>query len=170
MYTFKSLTWALLIGTVAPLTGFASGIDAGGQGVRITPISAPATSGMADMSDAEGKVEISMWRHAVINFPHPLLRQGLVILDTPGLNAIGSEPELTLKRVLTATAIAPMRTQAKKHTSQGWQLGSQIATRSPLCMPIFLNAAASATLSWFRLSGEQGLRSSNNAPGRCCVL
>ena len=53
MYTFKSLTWALLIGTVAPLTGFASGIDAGGQGVRMTAISAPATSGMADMSDAE---------------------------------------------------------------------------------------------------------------------
>src|SRR5207248_1292079 len=41
-------------------------------------------------------VDIPCWRHAVINFPHPLLQQGLVILDTPGLNAIGTEPEHTL--------------------------------------------------------------------------
>ncbi len=55
--------------------------------------------------DADGMVEISRWRHAVINFPHPLLRQGLVILDTPGLNAIGTEPELTLSLVPNAHAV-----------------------------------------------------------------
>lgn len=55
--------------------------------------------------DAEGTVEISRWRHAVINFPHPLLRQGLVVLDTPGLNAIGAEPELTLSLVPSAHAV-----------------------------------------------------------------
>jgi len=55
--------------------------------------------------DAEGNVEISRWRHAIINFPHPLLRQGLVILDTPGLNAIGAEPELTLSLVPSAHAV-----------------------------------------------------------------
>ena len=43
----------------------------------------------------DGLVDIPRWRHAIINFPHPLLQQGLVILDTPGLNAIGTEPELT---------------------------------------------------------------------------
>jgi hypothetical protein len=53
----------------------------------------------------EGQVEISRWRHAVINFPHPLLKQGLVILDTPGLNAIGTEPELTLSLVPSAHAV-----------------------------------------------------------------
>jgi predicted GTPase len=53
----------------------------------------------------EGMVEISRWRHAVINFPHPLLKQGLVILDTPGLNAIGTEPELTLSLVPSAHAV-----------------------------------------------------------------
>ena len=41
-------------------------------------------------------IEIPVWRHAVINFPHPLLKQGLVVLDTPGLNVLGAEPELTL--------------------------------------------------------------------------
>jgi len=55
--------------------------------------------------DAEGRVEISRWRHAVINFPHPLLKRGLVVLDTPGLNAIGAEPELTLSLVPSAHAV-----------------------------------------------------------------
>jgi hypothetical protein len=55
--------------------------------------------------DADGCVEIPRWRHAVINFPHPLLQQGLVILDTPGLNAIGTEPELTLSLLPNAHAV-----------------------------------------------------------------
>lgn len=54
---------------------------------------------------ADGTVEIPCWRHAVINFPHPLLKQGLVILDTPGLNAIGTEPELTINMLPNAHAI-----------------------------------------------------------------
>ncbi|MBE2259402.1 MAG: dynamin family protein [Candidatus Accumulibacter sp.] len=55
--------------------------------------------------DAAGTVEIPRWRHAIINFPHPLLQQGLVILDTPGLNAIGTEPELTLSLLPNAHAV-----------------------------------------------------------------
>ncbi|MFL6680082.1 MAG: dynamin family protein, partial [Burkholderiaceae bacterium] len=46
--------------------------------------------------DEEGLLEVPAWRHAMINYPHPLLARGLVVLDTPGLNAIGTEPELTL--------------------------------------------------------------------------
>ena len=52
-----------------------------------------------------GMVEISHWRHAIVNFPHPLLKQGLVIVDTPGLNAIGTEPELTLNLIPNAHAV-----------------------------------------------------------------
>jgi len=55
--------------------------------------------------DADGCVDIPCWRHALINFPHPLLEQGLVILDTPGLNAIGAEPELTLSLLPSAHAV-----------------------------------------------------------------
>ncbi|MDQ1814649.1 dynamin family protein [Massilia scottii] len=55
--------------------------------------------------DDNGEIEISLWRHAIINFPHPLLKQGLVILDTPGLNAIGTEPELTLNLIPNAHAV-----------------------------------------------------------------
>ncbi|AMO25315.1 dynamin family protein [Ramlibacter tataouinensis] len=54
--------------------------------------------------DAEGRVEIPRWRHALINIAHPLLKQGLVILDTPGLNAIGAEPELTVNLIPQAHA------------------------------------------------------------------
>jgi len=69
--------------------------------------------GLIDPNDEEtartlarnGTVEIPRWRHALINFPHPLLKQGLVILDTPGLNAIGTEPELTLSMLPNAHAV-----------------------------------------------------------------
>lgn len=57
------------------------------------------------LPDAQGLVEVPMWRHALINFPHPLLKQGLVILDTPGLNAVGAEPELTVGLIPQAHAV-----------------------------------------------------------------
>jgi prefoldin subunit 5 len=54
---------------------------------------------------SDGLIEIPVWRHAVINYPHPLLKQGLVILDTPGLNALGTEPELTMGMLPKAQAV-----------------------------------------------------------------
>ena len=53
---------------------------------------------------ADGLVEVPAWRHALINYPHALLKRGLVVIDTPGLNAIGAEPELTLGLLPTAHA------------------------------------------------------------------
>lgn len=50
-------------------------------------------------------IEIPAWRHALVSFPHPLLKQGLSILDTPGLNALGNEPELTLSMLPAAQAV-----------------------------------------------------------------
>jgi len=57
------------------------------------------------MADAQGLLEVPRWRHALINIAHPLLKQGLVILDTPGLNAIGAEPELTVSLIPQAHAV-----------------------------------------------------------------
>ena len=54
---------------------------------------------------ADGLIEVPKWRHALINIAHPLLKQGLVILDTPGLNAIGAEPELTVSLIPQAHAV-----------------------------------------------------------------
>lgn len=54
---------------------------------------------------ADGRLEIPRWRHALVNIPHPLLQSGLVILDTPGLNAMGAEPELTMGLIPQAHAV-----------------------------------------------------------------
>jgi len=51
------------------------------------------------------KLQVPVWRHAIINYPHPLLKSGLIILDTPGLNALGTEPELTLSMLPMAHTI-----------------------------------------------------------------
>ncbi|EIU3493144.1 dynamin-like GTPase family protein [Pseudomonas aeruginosa] len=58
-----------------------------------------------EAADEPDQVRVPAWRHALVNFDHPLLRQGLRILDTPGLNALGSEPELTLSMLPNAQAI-----------------------------------------------------------------
>jgi hypothetical protein len=58
-----------------------------------------------DVPASANTVEIPRWRHAIVNLPHPLLKQGLTIIDTPGLNALGNEPELTLSVLPSATAV-----------------------------------------------------------------
>lgn len=58
-----------------------------------------------ESSSTPGEVLVPAWRHAMVNFDHPLLRQGLRVLDTPGLNALGSEPELTLSMLPHAQAV-----------------------------------------------------------------
>ena len=55
--------------------------------------------------DADDTIEVSRWRHALVNWPHPLLETGLVVIDTPGLNALGAEPELTLNLIPNAHAV-----------------------------------------------------------------
>ncbi|MEO8935195.1 MAG: dynamin family protein [Burkholderiaceae bacterium] len=102
---------------VFPLdTGFGDGMLDAFRQVSLTkrvPVDEAQRYGLHDardpdhqmLVDADGTVEISMWRHAIVNFPHPLLAQGLVILDTPGLNAIGTEPELTLNLIPNAHAV-----------------------------------------------------------------
>jgi hypothetical protein len=70
------------------------------------------------------RVDIPAWRHAMINFPHPLLKSGLVILDTPGLNALGTEPELTVSMIPNAHAVLfllAMDTGVTKSDLEVWQ-------------------------------------------------
>lgn len=74
----------------ATALGFKIAEDSGADGIEVSE---------------DGTAEIPRWRHAIINFPHPLLEQGLVILDTPGLNALGAEPELTISMLPGAHGI-----------------------------------------------------------------
>lgn len=60
---------------------------------------------MVHAMKTKGRVDVPAWRHALINYPHPLLKSGLVILDTPGLNALGTEPELTINIIPSAHAV-----------------------------------------------------------------
>ncbi|MDV7393730.1 dynamin family protein, partial [Arthrospira platensis SPKY1] len=72
------------------------------QVTHTTHVSAGQAHAMGLLGDeshpkqAEALVEVPKWRHAMLNIDLPLLRQGLVVIDTPGLNAVGVEPELTL--------------------------------------------------------------------------
>jgi len=77
--------------------------------IRTKRVPAPVAARLglidAGKADENNIVEIPMWRHALISFPHPLLRDGLSILDTPGLNALGNEPELTINMLPNAQAV-----------------------------------------------------------------
>ncbi|HEX4857446.1 MAG TPA: dynamin family protein, partial [Usitatibacteraceae bacterium] len=73
--------------------------DAVALGLHAEGVAVPADETQSTM------VDVPRWRYAVINFPHPLLDSGLVIIDTPGLAAFTSEPELARQRVPSADAI-----------------------------------------------------------------
>ncbi|NOZ11366.1 MAG: GTPase [Gammaproteobacteria bacterium] len=93
----------------------------------------PAATGDGGMDKMDGKIEIPIWRHAIINYPHPLLEKGMVILDTPGLNALGTEPELTLNMLPNAHAVLfvlAADTGVTKTDLDVWKNHVCIATRS----------------------------------------
>jgi hypothetical protein len=78
----------------------------------------------AALGAGPGEVLVPAWRHALINFPHPMLTAGLAILDTPGLNALGTEPELTLSMIPNAHAVLfllAMDTGVTRSDMELWQ-------------------------------------------------
>ncbi len=78
-----------------------------------------------ESSSSGDTVLVPAWRHAAVNFDHPLLRQGLRILDTPGLNALGSEPELTLSMLPNAQAIVFLLSADTGVTASDMQIWQQ---------------------------------------------
>lgn len=84
-----------------------------------------------DMKDLQSRlgrqgeqVEVPKWRHALISYPHPLLQNGLSVLDTPGMNALGAEPELTLNMLPQAQAVLfllGIETGVTKSDEEMWQ-------------------------------------------------
>ncbi|MCL2523263.1 MAG: dynamin family protein [Betaproteobacteria bacterium] len=103
--------WKLIALDVESADAMQNALRQVSQTTRIAPAEATRLGFAVGDGDADfhhigddGLVEVPRWRHAIINFPHPLLKQGLIILDTPGLNALGAEPELTLSLLPNAHA------------------------------------------------------------------
>ncbi len=61
------------------------------------------------LADQDGavtdRISVPRWRLAQINIPHPLLTQGLCLLDTPGLHGLETESELADELLSAAHAI-----------------------------------------------------------------
>lgn len=111
-----------------------------------------------DMLESAGKpgiVLVPAWRHAIVNFDHPLLRQGLRILDTPGLNALGSEPELTLSMLPSAQAIIFLLSADTGVTASDMAIWQQhivhLDEENPVCLLAVLNKI---DVLWDDLAGE----------------
>jgi hypothetical protein len=73
------------------------------RALGLDPSSEPAPA--QPLGSIDEPTDVPAWRHGIVNFPHPLLQQGLVILDTPGLNGIGAEPEITLNLLPSAHVV-----------------------------------------------------------------
>ena len=86
-------------------TRLVSMADAVAWGLHNENVGKPSASKSGTPKSNDGaQVEVARWRHAIVNFPHPLLDSGLVILDTPGLAAFLAEPELARNRLPNADA------------------------------------------------------------------
>lgn len=66
-------------------------------------LSSLSLAGEGQVSPA--RIEVAKWRYAVASLPHPLLRQGLVILVPPGAAALAQEPELASTLIPAAQAV-----------------------------------------------------------------
>ena len=75
------------------------------EAVALGFIKDTSAKSLAEIGLVKNQVQIPKWRHAIINYPHALLKQGLRIIDTPGLNVLGVEPELTFQAIDSAHAI-----------------------------------------------------------------
>ena len=91
----------------------------------------------AQKTGDSAQVEVARWRHAIVNFPHPLLDSGLVILDTPGLAAFLAEPELAHNRLPKADAVLLVLDVSEEMTTRDlavWReyMGGGRIARGPL--------------------------------------
>jgi exonuclease VII small subunit len=118
-------------------TRFVSMADAVAWGLHNEGAIKKSTKNIQQQSADATQVEVPRWRHAIVNFPHPLLDSGLVVLDTPGLAAFLAEPELARNRLPKADAallVLDVSEEMTKRDLAAWRdymSGGRIA-RGPL--------------------------------------
>ena len=131
---------------------------------KLVPQEVAASMGLNEVSeiadDMERMVSVPAWRLARINYRHPLLSQGLRILDTPGLNAVASEPELTYEMLPSAQArlfVVGADTGITQSDMEMWQqLIRQPGVRQKLSVMVVLNKADTL---WDELRSEVEIQS-----------
>jgi hypothetical protein len=94
---------------------------------------------MVQLYAEKGMVEIPQWRHALINYPHPLLQHGLVVIDTPGLNSMGAEPELTLSIIPQAHALLFLTTTDTGITKSDMKIWTDYVQQRAMHKLVILN-------------------------------
>lgn len=109
--------------------------------------------------DAQGMVQVPRWRHALINMAHPLLKQGLVVLDTPGLNAIGAEPELTVNLIPQAQAAVFILAADTGVTKSDLSIWREYLATQTYAMPSRLVVLNKIDTMWDALSTPGGVQS-----------
>lgn len=79
------------------------------EALKTRPVSRrqAAALGLLPAGGAGGqeRVDVPAWRHAWANLPHPLLAQGLCLLDLPTLQSMATEPELVLEQLPAADVL-----------------------------------------------------------------
>ena len=105
-------------------------------------------------------IEIPKWRHALVNINHPLLKQNLVILDTPGLNAIGTETNLTINQLSKSHAIVFLLDSSTGVTKSDFALWSKhIKMENNASRMVALNKIDSL---WNSIDSEQAVNKEIN--------
>ncbi|TQV69624.1 hypothetical protein FKG94_22785 [Exilibacterium tricleocarpae] len=108
-------------------------------------------------TDNPDRVEIPVWRHALINIDHPLLRKGLRIIDTPGMDALNNEPEMGLHQLARAQAlffVVDAKQGLSKTDRALWQTHLQVFADSPLCTTVALVNKADTLSQQHDAAGE----------------
>ena len=55
--------------------------------------------------EEQSLIDVPRWRYAIVNFPHPLLDAGLVVMDTPAVATLRSESEFVRERLPAVDAV-----------------------------------------------------------------
>lgn len=103
-------------------------------------------------SKMQSMVSIPAWRHAMISYPHPLLKSGLVVIDTPGLNTIGAEPELTFNIIPNAHAVLFLTATDTGMTQSDMRIWNELVKRRASYKFVVLNKI---DMLWDNLKSQQ---------------
>ena len=90
-------------------------------------------------------VTIPAWRYALINLPHPMLKSGVIVLYSPGLQILSAEPEIALRMASSAQSI--LMVLGNDLTPTARDVWKQYAHSSPAHKFVALDTAAGANLS-----------------------